>query len=144
LPARGRTLSRGDGAEPDEAERCGGDNGGPVVECCGSFAAALSPSFDSAAPSLKYATTRPTPQQGQRHNKAKATTRPKPQQGQSHNKAKAKAHGEPASREDGWQRGRQPEAEEHVDPTGPGSRRPRLAKVLETFEVDTAPLLGRA
>tara|TARA_B110000459_G_scaffold198718_2_gene244131 strand:+ start:1806 stop:2189 length:384 start_codon:yes stop_codon:yes gene_type:complete len=127
LPARGRTLSRGDGAEPDEAERCGGDNGGPVVECCGSFAAALSPSFDSAAPSLKYATTRPTPQQGQRHNKAKA-----------------KAHGEPASREDGWQRGRQPEAEEHVDPTGPGSRRPRLAKVLETFEVDTAPLLGRA
>ncbi|MGZ0193662.1 MAG: hypothetical protein ACKVG5_15190, partial [Acidimicrobiales bacterium] len=73
-----------------------------------------------------------------------ATTRPTPQQGQSHNKAKAKAHGEPASREDGWQRGRQPEAEEHVDPTGPGSRRPRLAKVLETFEVDTAPLLGRA
>ncbi|WP_394933302.1 hypothetical protein [uncultured Ilumatobacter sp.] len=133
MPARGRTLSRGDGAEPDEAERCGGDNGGPVVECCGSFAAALSPSFDSAAPSLKYATTRPTPQQGQRHNKAN-----------SHNKAKAKAHGEPASREDGWQRGRQPEAEEHVDPTGPGSRRPRLAKVLETFEVDTAPLLGRA
>ena len=61
-----------------------------------------------------------------------------------HNKAKAQAHGEPASREDGWQRGRQPEAEEHVDPTGPGSRRTRLAKVLETFEVDTAPLLGRA
>ena len=61
-----------------------------------------------------------------------------------HNKAKAQAHGEPASREDGWQRGRQPEAEEHVDPTGPGSRRTLLAKVLETFEVDTAPLLGRA
>jgi len=79
-----------------------------------------------------------------RHNKANATTRPTPQQGQRHNKAKAKAHGEPASREDGWQRGRQPEAEEHVDPTGPGSRRPRLAKVLETFEVDTAPLPGRA
>jgi hypothetical protein len=106
--------------------------------------AALSPSFDSAAPSLKYATTRPRPQQGQGHNKAKATTRPRPQQGQGHNKAKAQAHGEPASREDGWQRGRQPEAEEHVDPTGPGSRRPRLAKVLETFEVDTAPLPGRA
>ncbi|MGK0332799.1 MAG: hypothetical protein ACI89G_002898, partial [Minisyncoccia bacterium] len=40
--------------------------------------AALSPSFDSAAPSLKYATTRPRPQQGQGHNKAKATTRPRP------------------------------------------------------------------